>query len=245
MCRERELQVILTTHSPYILEELPLEARAYILPTEGGREIIYGVSPEFLTAHAPELVQRCRITPFGASSVGKSLGMMVSQNRFYNPTCVFLDGDEGTAPGCMNLPGEDPPERVVFEALNARNWLSAATRTGRDFADFADACKRAMTLHDHHEWVRIAATHLTLSGDTLWQALCAEWATKCLTTEEAKTVVQTVQDAVDRVPQAAAVRGPPPLPAAPPLPISPARCSASNSTACNCAPAARSFNLPP
>jgi len=26
-CRERQLQIILTTHSPYILEELPAEAR--------------------------------------------------------------------------------------------------------------------------------------------------------------------------------------------------------------------------
>jgi predicted ATP-dependent endonuclease of OLD family len=29
-CRERELQIILTTHSPYILDELPLAARSYI-----------------------------------------------------------------------------------------------------------------------------------------------------------------------------------------------------------------------
>jgi hypothetical protein len=46
-CRERELQIILTTHSPYVLDELPLEARAYILKKTNGREIVYGVSPDF------------------------------------------------------------------------------------------------------------------------------------------------------------------------------------------------------
>jgi predicted ATPase len=134
-CRERELQIILTTHSPYILDELPLEARAYILKRPDGREIVYGVSPDFamskmddqphfecdlyvednraatlvqeiLTAHAPQLVQRCQITSYGASSVGRSLGIMAVQKRWARPTVIFLDADVAEAPGCTNLPGK-------------------------------------------------------------------------------------------------------------------------------------------
>lgn len=48
-CREREAQVILTTHSPYVLEALPFEARLYILEsvTASLKRIVPGVSPQF------------------------------------------------------------------------------------------------------------------------------------------------------------------------------------------------------
>jgi predicted ATPase len=223
-CRENELQVVLTTHSPYVLEELPLEARAYILQgPNGGREIIYGVSPEFamskmdefphyecdlyvederaarmlieiLTAHDQELALACQTIPYGAASVGKALGEMVAGNRFPRPSCVFLDGDRGPAPGCELLPGDDAPERVVFDALRDRKWAQLHERIGRDFPEVADACGRAMALADHHDWLRQAASRLVLSADTLWQAMCAEWAKKCLVPEDAKTVAQPIRD---------------------------------------------------
>jgi len=231
-CREKELQVILTTHSPFVLDELPLEARAHIFQTDSGRTIIYGVSPEFamtkmddvpqyegdlyvedkraqtllieiMVKHAPSLGLRCRTIPYGAASVGQQLGIMVSQNRFPRPSRVFIDGDQGSAAGCVNLPGEDPPERVIFEALRLRNWLNLHARTGRPFADLADACNQAMALTDHHEWVKHAATRLLLAGDVLWQAMCAEWVSECLVLEEAKRVVQPIEDALIGIPVSA------------------------------------------
>jgi hypothetical protein len=48
-CREL-VQIILTTHSPYVIEELPLEARKYILETKTSKEIVSGVSPQFANA---------------------------------------------------------------------------------------------------------------------------------------------------------------------------------------------------
>lgn len=226
IARELELQVVLTTHSPYVLEELPLEARACIVQTPGGgREIVYGVSPEFamtkmddvrysecdlyvedpaaetmlteiLISVSPELVPRCRTIPFGAASVGKSLGQMVEGKRFPRPSCVFLDGDQGEIVGCHNLPGDDAPERVVFAALKARHWQGIHERTGRDYATLADACDRAMALPDHHQWITNAASQLILSRTTLWQAMCAEWATNCLDPHEAEAIAQVVEDAL-------------------------------------------------
>ena len=46
-CRTRECQIVLTTHSPYVLEELPLQARCYILESSDAKEIVSGVSPQF------------------------------------------------------------------------------------------------------------------------------------------------------------------------------------------------------
>ena len=226
--RENELQVVLTTHSPYVLEELPLAARAYILQTSAGRrDIFYGVTPEFamskmddqphyevdiyvedehaarmvvevLAAHDPDLALQCQTIPYGAATVGMALGMMVAEDQFPRRTCVFLDGDRGAAPGCLILPGDDAPERVVFEALQLGGWVKLHDRIGRPYPEVADACARAMTAMDHHEWVPDAARRLVVGSDVLWQAMCAEWATRCLSREEARrSITYPIRDALE------------------------------------------------
>jgi predicted ATPase len=225
LCREYELQIILTTHSPYVLEELPPEARCYIHVTGGERTVLYGVSPEFamtkmddesypecdlyvederakvmlrevLMEHEPDIVSRVQIIPFGAAGVGQSLGMMVKQKRFVRPTIVFLDGDKPVPEGCLALPGGDAPERVVFEALRAKRWGLLDMRTGRDFSMIEDACARAMSISDEHEWVMSAARTMSIGGDVLWQILCATWATSCLAKTEAAKIIEPILEAL-------------------------------------------------
>lgn len=224
-CRERELQVMLTTHSSYVLAELPPEARAYIMQLGPTRSIIYGVSPEFamtkmddvpqpecdvyvedvraqvmlteiLVKHAPDLIHRCQIIPYGAASVGQALGQMVEQGRFPRQSRVFLDGDQAPSPGCINMPGDDAPERVVFRALKVREWQGIPQRVGRLHADVADACNRAMAISDHHDWLKDAANKLILGSDTLWQAMSAEWAGESLSKEDADVAIQGIRDAL-------------------------------------------------
>lgn len=205
--RVRECQIIISTHSPYILEELPLAARNYILETGATKQIVTGVSPQFamtkmddeahpecelfvedeaaktmlaevLSRHARDLFPRCQIIPYGTSNLGMALGQMVIAKRFPRSTVVFLDGDNDPAPGCVILPGGDAPERAVFSALRAYQppWGQLWTRVGRDLASVSDACERAMLLGDHHDWVQYAANQLQVGGQTLWQAMCAEYA---------------------------------------------------------------------
>jgi predicted ATPase len=47
ICRNLEVQCILTTHSPYVLDELPPEGRIYLMENDGQKKIIVGVSPAF------------------------------------------------------------------------------------------------------------------------------------------------------------------------------------------------------
>jgi hypothetical protein len=53
-----------------------------------------------------------------------------------------------------------------------------------------------MTSADHHEWVYSAANKVVLSGDTLWQAMCAEWAGNCLPKPEADKVVNPIMESL-------------------------------------------------
>ena len=225
--RQQECQIILTTHSPYVLEELPHEARTYILETTNGRQIANGVSPQFamtkmddephpecelyvedvrsatflaeiLSRHARELFVRCSIVPYGTANLGVSLGELAHNNRFSRPTVVFLDGDQDAARGCVILPGGDAPERIVFESLRRENWRDLWSRVSRDIGNVSEACNQAMVLQDHHEWVVSAANQMMCGGDVLWQSMCAEWASACAP-RQIEHVVDAVQDAlIDR-----------------------------------------------
>jgi hypothetical protein len=231
ICREREVQIILSTHSPYILAELPLDARLYLMQGKSGRHVMAGVSPEFamtkmdeyphpeceiyveddraqtllreiIVAHSKGLIERCLMIPYGAASMGRALGLMVAHGRFPRPSCVFLDGDQSEAMGCHLLPGGDAPEPVVFIELQRVAWSQIHARIGRVYADVADACNQVMSLTDHHDWTRAAATRLVLRGETLWQAMCAEWASVCLGTPTAKQVIQPIADLLLASPRA-------------------------------------------
>lgn len=223
-CREREVQIIMTTHSPFILEELPLEARKYILETKSTREVVTGVSPQFamtkmdddvypecdlyvedtaartflseiLARHGKDVFARCQIVPFGSSSIGNALGQMVANNRFPRPSRVFLDGDSQISVGCILLPGKDAPEQVVFRDLKKKGWANLWSRIGRDISEVGDACDSAMTLPNHHDWVRVAANNLKCSRDTLWQSMCAEWAIS-LDASEARSITKPIEEAL-------------------------------------------------
>jgi hypothetical protein len=132
LCRELDAQIVLTTHSPYVLSELPAEARIYIMDGSAGKQIIKGVSPDFamtkmdeephpeaelytedgrsadllreiIISQDREVILRLRFIPFGAASVGRALGEMHS--RFPRPSIIFLDGDQEPSAGCLILPG--------------------------------------------------------------------------------------------------------------------------------------------
>lgn len=47
LSRKKRCQIVVSTHSPYILEQLPQEARVLLVPGTQGTNVIYGASVEF------------------------------------------------------------------------------------------------------------------------------------------------------------------------------------------------------
>jgi predicted ATPase len=226
LAREKEIQFIVSTHSPYVLAELPPEGRIYIVETDSGKSTVTGVSPEFamsrmdeeshpecdvyveddnsaaflrelVIADDPNLITRVQIVPYGAASVGLSLGVMVQQKRFPRKSVVFLDGDQDRAPGIYLLPGEDPPEIAVFEGLKERGWPDIAERLGRPQSQVIEALDRSMTLSSHRDWIDKAAEPLFVSPSQLWQVMCAAWAKKCATTDDRRMTAEPIRDALE------------------------------------------------
>lgn len=56
LSRIQRAQIIVSTHSPYVLEELPPEARVLLVPTAEGPNVVYGASPEFSLTRLDEMV---------------------------------------------------------------------------------------------------------------------------------------------------------------------------------------------
>lgn len=215
ICRRDEIQCILSTHSPYVLDELPSEGRIYLLQGEEQRRIIIGVSPAFAMtkmddevypeadvyvedersatlvneiiakSQQRELVSRYQIIPYGPANVGRSLGMMAHERRFPRPSLVLLDGEQSQSDGCIVLPGGDSPERVVFEAIrDAGHSEQVGVRISRSPSEVAESLRASMLLNDHHEWIKFAADRLAVTGDVLWQAMCAEWCLRCVSEQD-------------------------------------------------------------
>jgi predicted ATPase len=228
LCRSLELQCILTTHSPYILDELPPEGRIYIMESEGQKKIIAGVSPAFAmtkmddeiypeadvytederssvllnemitVSNQRDLILRYQTIPFGAANVGRALGKMAAEKRFPRPSIVFLDGDQMLSDGCVLLPGGDAPERVVFEGVIGSAGDAVAKRIARSPSDVTEACASAMLLSDHHEWIKYAADRLAVTGAVLWQGMCAEWSRTVLPLTEANKFGDAILDTIVR-----------------------------------------------
>ncbi|MGH7230783.1 MAG: ATP-dependent nuclease [Nitrospiraceae bacterium] len=224
VCRERELQIILTTHSPYVLEELPSQARIQIFEQGDTRQAMIGVSPEFalskmddvqhpecevyvedeaartllfelISQRNRDLASRLMVTTFGSASVGYQLGQMVAGRRFPRAVAVLLDGDCTTGPGCCVLPGDgDPPEVLVFEALANWNWGDLWIRLLRDTSIVSESCEASLALSDHHDWVAEAGKRLMVSPSVLWHAMCAEWVSRCLKPEDYQRITQYIED---------------------------------------------------
>lgn len=224
IARENQLQILLSTHSPYVLAELPPEGRIFLMDGAAGKTVVTGVSPEFAMTRMDEerhpecdvyvedyravilvreavarverdLINRIELIPFGSAQVGKALGTMRAQNRFPRRSVVFLDGDQDASQGCQILPGEDAPEIVVFQKLRPTRWDGVAQLVARPPAETIDALDRVMTIAEHHEWVVSAANQLFVGSDILWNALCTCWAAQAQP-EHVNSIVDPIRDAL-------------------------------------------------
>lgn len=55
LARTKKLQIILSTHSPFVLEELPLQARIMLVKLSDHKEIVYGVSSQYALSTIDEV----------------------------------------------------------------------------------------------------------------------------------------------------------------------------------------------
>jgi predicted ATPase len=207
LAEEKRLQILLSTHSPYILDQLPRIARVFIsVDREMKREVLYGVSTNFalslmddeahqeldiyceddqsvylverlIAAGAPTYLPRVRITGVGPANTVIALARIASAGKLARAGLCVVDADQEAGADYLVLPGNQAPEREVFNSLEDDHWIAVAERLGRSAGELLDARDRAMQIPDHHAWSGEVARQLggTMRPTKVWEAVADVW----------------------------------------------------------------------
>lgn len=182
LAHDKRLQIILSTHSPFILEQLPTIGRVFIsLDRNSGRQVLYGVSPDFalnlmdderhdeldlycederaaylieriLAVGAPEILNRVCITSVGPANTVMMLGSIVAAGKLSRRGFSIVDADQSPGADYLVLPGSQAPESEVMLSLSDANWTAVAERLGWPVGQLLDAKDSAILIPDHHAW---------------------------------------------------------------------------------------------
>ncbi len=211
LTRTKQIQVILSTHSSFILEELPPEARVFLARGTEGVQIHYGVSPNYALSRIddvdkPDLylftedqeavvitteilrrkkvdLKRVRAMPVGPADMVIALGKLASSSKLPVKALGVLDADQPESKGCVRLPGSLPPEQQVFSDIQFGAIEALAVRLDLPKDDVANAIANSMTKTDHHDWIAFAAAELHQSASYLWTTMSQVWVAQCCGTE--------------------------------------------------------------
>lgn len=200
----KKIQIILSTHSPYILSEVPPKARILLLQDGDNIALVKGPSTEFALSRIddkihhelhvfvedvvartlfieiirkskPEFLSRINVIAAGSESVLKSLAILIEGNNMPYKSLVILDGDMSSVNGTLKLPGTEAPEIKVFSDLKERNWPNISERFGIGAGNLFSYLESAMSIGDHHQWCSYVGDRILKSRESVWEILSEEW----------------------------------------------------------------------
>ena len=211
IARTKQIQVILSTHSQYILSELPDEGRIFIERGQDGPVVNYGITPEYalnrmddyitpkkyifaedqqaiVAAKAILLKQNVKLEelkfiPVGASSDVSSAAYVSLCRDFPINAIGLLDADMIIKQNCCQLPGSQAPEKEIFSSL-LTHTSSLAEKLDKSEPTISDALALTMTASDHHQWPNYFAERIGESANYVWETFCRIWATQVLTKDQ-------------------------------------------------------------
>lgn len=134
LAHDKRLQIIMSTHSPYILEQLPNLARVVVsVDRHAKRNILYGVSTNsalnlmdderheeldvyceddesaylierLVAIGAPMMMTRTRITAVGPANTVMTLGAIANKRRLARPAVCVVDAEQNASDDYLLLP---------------------------------------------------------------------------------------------------------------------------------------------
>ena len=190
ICLEKRHQIIVTTHSEYLLTALPSASRIYIDRSPSGLRLIRGITTaqaislmteghdkalnilveddvaeavllEILRRSDPAFLRTVRVCRGGDTKAIHSIMTAISSTGL--PVAAVRDADKGDSPSenLFKLPGTLPPEREILNTTPVRDFLSS--QYGLNLGDFLAGAQTT----DHHEWFGRIAGSVSVSCDGL------------------------------------------------------------------------------
>ena len=193
-------QVFLTTHSEYLLDGLPAASRLYLtrdandsigclaglsaaearsLMTDGATKALSVlVEDECARAIVRELLRRVDPDFLRTTGicVGGDAGSLEKTATVLRGTglsvAIVRDADQADVPrsSIFKLPGDDPPEKELFDNAGVRAHVE--TTYGVRLDDFF----AGLGTVDHHEWIRRLASHVNVNENALLVELAGAYA---------------------------------------------------------------------
>lgn len=227
LARQRRIQVILSTHSPFVLQELPQEARILLLPGPQGLSVVYGVSADFAMSRLDDEVHpevqvfvedreaEILVREMLASSEETAkLLQRIAVSAVGPANVVAMLGElakTGKLPyrslavvdgdyddvNCYRLPGTVAPERMVYSELKAKGWPNLPQRFGIGAGSLLTALEDAMLEPDHHRWNARVGDQINRSSTSVWEVLANEWCKSCLDQQECKKLADALAAVID------------------------------------------------
>lgn len=223
LARQRRVQIILTTHSPFVLQELPQEARILLLPGPQGLSVVYGVSPEFAMSRLDDEVHpdlhvfledreaEMLLREILASSeetapllhrietspVGASnvVAMLgaLAKSGKLPYKAVSIVDGDYSDKNCLSLPGKLAPEQMVYAELKEKGWPNLPGRFGVGAGTLLTALEDAMLEPDHHRWNAKVGDQVLKSSKSVWEILANEWCKSCLNPTDRKALATELE----------------------------------------------------
>ena len=105
----------------------------------------------------------------------------------------IVDGDmKNECPNCLSLPGDLPPEKMIFQDLKSMNWNNLDARFGVGAGTLFSLLDNTMLLPNHHDWTTHLGNKLKKSKDVVWSTMVEEWCNQCLTDEKATEFIESI-----------------------------------------------------
>ncbi|MGD9576576.1 ATP-dependent nuclease [Desulfovibrio sp.] len=211
IARTKQIQVVLSTHSQYILSELPDEGRIFIERGQDGPVVSYGITPEYALNRMDDYIrpkkyiftedreaivvakaillkkninfEELKFIPVGASNDVSSAAHAASCKDFPIKAVGLLDADMPLKQNCFRLPGTLAPEKEIFSSLLPHIAI-IADKLDKSVQTISDAVELTMTVADHHQWPSYFAERIGESANYVWETFCRIWAAHVLTEEQ-------------------------------------------------------------
>jgi predicted ATPase len=222
LARTKQLQIILSTHSPYILEELPPEARIFLDRTTAGISVLYGVTPELVLNRMDDIdkpdayvmtedeeaailattilraagvdITRISFVPVGPANIVAAIGIAALSPRFPVKAIGVVDADQQAQQGSVKFPGSYCPEKQLLDDIKAHASAQLGARLGLSFDAVQTAISRATSAPDPHDWPDHLARRTGQTVSYLWETLAQVWVTECLSEQDIEGFAQPVRN---------------------------------------------------
>jgi predicted ATPase len=170
-------QILLTTHSEFLLKALSSQSIIYLDKTPTGIRVLEGLTPiqaqslmaqghvkalhilvedscaesilsEILRRTDPDFLRYVEIYPAGDyNTISKTVRTLATTGL---SVAAVLDGDQGHTPddNIFKLPGDKPPEKELFTSESVKNYIQVTYAT--NLGDFMVSFGGT----DHHQWLK-------------------------------------------------------------------------------------------